>query len=200
VSGVVGVLLAAGAGSRFGGDSWPKVLRPFRGRPLLTWPLAALRDGGAERVVVVLGAKGDEVAAAAAFGDAEIVRCADWAEGLSASLRAGVAAAAAGGADAVVIALADQPLLHSGAVARVIAARTPVALDAIRATYAGVPGHPTLLESSMFAAVERLTGDAGARALLDDPATRGGLVACDGLGRPDDADTPEALARLEARG
>jgi CTP:molybdopterin cytidylyltransferase MocA len=197
VSGVVGVLLAAGAGSRFGG-AVPKVLKPFRGRPLLTWPLAALREGGVERVVVVLGARADEVAAGVGLGDAEVVRCGDWAEGLSASLRAGVAAATAGGADAVAIALADQPLLDARAVARVIAARAPSRLDALRATYAGVPGHPTLLESSTFGGIERLTGDAGARTLFDDPTTRVGLVACDGLGRPDDADTPEGLARLEA--
>jgi CTP:molybdopterin cytidylyltransferase MocA len=198
VSGVAGVLLAAGAGSRFGSGGAPKVLHGFRGRPLLTWPLAALRDGGVEQVVVVLGARADEVGAGVAFGDAEVVPCDDWVEGLSASLRAGVAAAAAGGADAVVIAQADQPLLDARAVARLIAARAPSQLDALRATYAGVPEHPTLLESSTFAAIERLTGDAGARTLLDDPATRVGLVACDGLGRPDDADTPAALARLEA--
>jgi CTP:molybdopterin cytidylyltransferase MocA len=198
VSGVVGVLLAAGAGSRFGPEGPPKVLRPFRGRPLLTWPLAALRDGGAARVVVVLGARADEVAAGVTLGDAEVVRCGDWAEGLSASLRAGVRAAAAGGADAVVVALADQPLLDARAVERLIAARAPSRLDALRATYAGVPGHPTLLESATFDAIEDLRGDAGARTLLDDPATRVGLVACDGLGRPDDADTPEGLARLEA--
>ncbi|HWI73248.1 MAG TPA: NTP transferase domain-containing protein, partial [Baekduia sp.] len=55
MGGVVGVLLAAGAGTRFGGDT-PKPLAPFRGRPLFTWPLAALRDGGAERAIVVTGA------------------------------------------------------------------------------------------------------------------------------------------------
>ena len=217
MSGVVGVLLAAGAGSRFGSGP-PKVLSLFRGRPLLTWPLAALRDGGVDRVVVVLGARADEVEAGAKLGGAQVVRCADWSEGLSASLRKGVQAVnarsgspgvpiwdtrrpgptAVGGADAVVIALADQPLLDARAVARLIAARAPSCLDALRATYAGVPGHPTLLESSTFGAVERLRGDAGARALLDDPGRRVGLVACDGLGRPDDADTPAALARLEA--
>ena len=132
------------------------------------------------------------------LGDAEVVRCDDWAEGLSASLRAGVRAAAAGGADAVVIVLADQPLLDARAVAQLIAARAPSHLDALRATYAGVPGHPTLLESSTFETVAGLRGDTGARPLLDDLATRVGLVACDGLGRPDDVDTPEALARLEA--
>lgn len=198
MSGVVGVLLAAGAGSRFGGDdAGPKVLHPFRGHPLLTWPLAALREGGVDRVVVVFGARADEVAAGADLGAAQVVRCAEWSEGLSESLRSGVQAADAGGADSVVVALADQPLLDARAVARLIAARAPSRLDALRATYAGVPGHPTLLESSTFAAIERLTGDAGARALLDDPATRVGLIPCDGLGRPDDVDTPEALARLE---
>jgi CTP:molybdopterin cytidylyltransferase MocA len=198
VSGVVGVLLAAGAGSRFGGgDCRPKVLHPFRGQPLLRWPLAALREGGVDRVVVVLGARADEVVAGTDLGEAQVVRCTEWLEGLSASLRTGVQAAA-GGADAVVIALADQPLLDARAVARLIAARVPSQLDALRATYAGVPGHPTLLESVTFGSVERLRGDAGARTLLDDPATRVGLIACDGLGRPDDVDTPEALARLEA--
>jgi CTP:molybdopterin cytidylyltransferase MocA len=198
VSGVVGVLLAAGAGSRFGSGGVPKVLRPFRGRPLLTWPLAALRDGGVDRVVVVLGARADEVVAGAGLGDATVVRCAEWSESLSTSLRTGVRAAAKGGADAVVIALADQPLLDARAIARVIAARAPSQFNAIRATYAGVPGHPTLLESGTFGAVEDLRGDTGARALLSEPVTHVGLVACDGLGRPDDVDTPAALARLEA--
>jgi CTP:molybdopterin cytidylyltransferase MocA len=188
VSGVVGVLLAAGAGSRFGGEV-PKPLVPFRGRPLLTWPLAALRDGGIEDIILVAGAHADAIHAA--VPDARIVHCADWAEGLSASLRAGVAAAA--DADAVVIALADQPLLSGEAVARVIAAREPDRFDAIRATYVGTPNHPTLIESSLFSAVAELGGDTGARPLL----RAAKLVPCDGLGSSEDADTPEALARLE---
>jgi CTP:molybdopterin cytidylyltransferase MocA len=193
---IAGVVLAAGAGTRFGGDV-PKPLAPFRGRPLLTWPLAALRDGGVDRTIVVLGAAAGEVVAGADLGAAEVVRCETWAEGLSASLRAGAVAARAAGADAIVIALADQPLLHADAVARVLAVRSPGELDAIRATYAGVPNHPTLLESSTFPALASLHGDAGARELLRSPATRVALIACDDLGSPDDADTPAALARLE---
>jgi CTP:molybdopterin cytidylyltransferase MocA len=193
VSGVVGVLLAAGAGARFGGGPVPKPLAPFRGRPLLTWPLAALRAGGLKDIILVAGAHADAIGAA--VPGERIVRCADWAEGLSASLRAGVAAAAGAGADAVVIALADQPLLSGAAVARVVAARAPERFDAVRATYAGTPNHPTLIESSLFSAVAELRGDTGARPLLHGAH----LVACDGLGSPEDADTPEALARLEAQ-
>jgi CTP:molybdopterin cytidylyltransferase MocA len=189
---VCGLVLAAGAGSRFGGDV-PKPLAPFRGRPLLTWPLAALRAGGVQDIILVTGAHSDAIHAAAS-GE-RVVHCADWAEGLSASLRAGVAAAAGAGADAILIALADQPLLSGEAIARVIAAREPDRFDAIRATYSGTPNHPTLLESSLFTAVAELRGDTGARPLLREAK----LVPCDGLGSPEDADTPETLARLEAQ-
>jgi CTP:molybdopterin cytidylyltransferase MocA len=192
--GVAGLVLAAGAGSRFGGPV-AKVLAPFRGRPLVEWPVAALGDGGVARTFVVLGAAA-AVEAGANLGEAEVVRCPGWSEGLSASLRAGVAAASAAGFTALVVVLGDQPLLSGDAVARILTARSPGELDAIRATYAGIPGHPTLLESSTFPAIAGLHGDAGARDLLRDPATRVRLIACDGLGRPDDADTPEALERL----
>jgi CTP:molybdopterin cytidylyltransferase MocA len=191
----VGVVLAAGAGERFGGEV-PKPLVPFRGRPLIAWPLAALRDGGVSDVVVVVGARGEEVAAGVDLGGAEAVLCQDWREGLSASLRAAVAAAVARGAEAIVVVLADQPLLDGRAVARVLAARAPGEADAVRATYGGVPGHPTVLEASTFGAIAALRGDAGAREVLRDPAVRVRRVPCDGLGRPDDADTPAALERL----
>jgi CTP:molybdopterin cytidylyltransferase MocA len=266
MGGVVGLVLAAGAGTRFGDDV--KQLAPFRGRPLVTWPIAALRAGGVEDVVVVLGAHAGRIApalvatggreglsavaaaggsealravaaaggsealravaaaggsealrAVAAAGGSEALRAAaaeggsealrdiaaaggpkgvsavvaeDWAEGLSASLRAGVAAATRRGADAVMVVLGDQPLLSGAAVAKILAARDPDAAVALRATYDGRPGHPTLIEATMFPAITELRGDSGARELL-----RGaGFVTCDGLGSSQDADTPEALARL----
>jgi CTP:molybdopterin cytidylyltransferase MocA len=193
--GAAGLVLAAGAGSRFGGPV-AKVLAPFRGRPLVEWPVAALRAGGVARTFVVLGAEAEAVEAGADLGGAEVVRCPGWSEGLSASLRAGVAAASAAGFTAIVVVLGDQPLLSGDAVTRILTTRSPGEIDAIRATYAGIPGHPTLLESSTFPAITTLHGDAGARDLLRDPATRVHLIACDGLGRPDDADTPEALQHL----
>jgi CTP:molybdopterin cytidylyltransferase MocA len=192
--GIAGLVLAAGAGTRFADGV--KQLAPFRGRPLVEHAVAALHAPDVVARFVVLGRDAEAVAAGADLGDAEIVRCAGWAQGLSASLRAGVAAASAAGCEAVVIVLGDQPLLSPAAVARVVGARAPERLDAVRATYAGVPAHPTLLESSTFTAVGALDGDAGARELLS--AVRVETVACDGLGRPDDVDTPADLARLEA--
>ncbi|MCW3001953.1 MAG: nboR [Conexibacter sp.] len=191
---VAGLVLAAGAGARFGDGV--KQLAPFRGRPLVEHALAAVSVDGVAARFVVLGAEAAAVAHGADLSAAVIVPCPDWAEGLSASLRAGVAAAATAGCEAVVVVLGDQPLLSPGAVRRVIAARAPERFDAVRAIYGGVPGHPTLLEASTFGAVAGLRGDAGARELLAGVRVR--AVSCDGLGRPDDADTPEALARLEA--
>lgn len=181
---VIGLLLAAGAGERLGGA---KPIAPLAGRPLYEWPLAALRAGGVEDVVVVVGATPLDVPGA------DVVRAGDWREGVAASLRAGVARARERGADAVVVALADQPLLDGRAVAKVLAARALGEVDAVRATYDGRPNHPTVIESSLFDAVAELRGDQGARLLLH--AAR--LVPCDGLGAPDDVDTPEDLARVE---
>ena len=111
---------------------------------------------------------------------------------MSASLRCGIAAAEARGADAVVVVLGDQPLLSGAAVAKVLEERDPETAIAARATYDGVPGHPTLIESTMFTAIAELRGDTGARELLRGAA----FVICDGLGSPADADTPEMLALL----
>ena len=82
-------MLAAGAGERFGGR---KQLAPLDGRPLLEHVLAAMAQTPLDRVVVVLGAHAGEVRAAVPLHGAEPVVAADWAEGMGASLRAGVAA------------------------------------------------------------------------------------------------------------
>ena len=185
-----GLVLAAGAAERFGGR---KQLAELDGRPLLEHVLAAMAAAPLDRVVVVLGAQAEEVGAGVDLHGAQAVVCADWREGQAASLRAGIEALA--GAGAVVVALGDQPRISARAVERVLAARAPGAL-AVRATYAGAPGHPVVLESDLFGAIARLGGDEGARSLLEGVAVRD--VACDGLGRPDDVDTPEQLEVLRA--
>ena len=178
----VGLVLAAGAGTRFG-DA-PKQLAEVAGKPVLQHvvdaALAAL-----PRVVVVLGHRAEEIRAAVDLGGAEVVECADWRRGQSASLQAGLEAAAA---EKVVLLLGDQPLIDASLVERF--SREP---GGSRAAWDGAPGHPAVLGSSEIAAARALTGDEGLRHL------DWRLVE---VGRPlRDIDTPEDLevVRREAR-
>ncbi|MDT5241779.1 MAG: hypothetical protein QOD97_3977 [Mycobacterium sp.] len=173
---VAGVLLAAGAGSRFG---IPKVLAE-QGK----WLRAAVDalSGSCDDVVVVLGAAVVDVP-----GPARSVVASDWADGLSASLRAGLAATEGG--QYVVLALVDTPDVGADVVARVLAAARSADSGLARATYGGRPGHPVVIERSHVAALtETLHGDEGARTFL---AGRSDVVAveCGDLATGADVDT-----------
>jgi molybdenum cofactor cytidylyltransferase len=188
-----GLVLAAGAGRRFGS---PKQLATLDGRPLLEHALAAMAAATRiDRTVVVLGAHANEILARVERHGALAVICEDWEEGQAASLRAGLAALDEL-VDAIVITLGDQPAIDARAIDRVVAARGNRAL-ALRAGYRGRPGHPVLLERELFAAAARLQGDEGARSLLFGVAVA--IVDCDGLGSDADIDTVEQL-RLSAGG
>ena len=184
------IVLAAGASRRFGGA---KQLARLGDRHLLEHAIAAACGAGVDEVVVVLGGHAREILDTVDLGCARPVVCDAWEEGQGASLRAGVDAVRR--AEAVVLMLGDQPLVTSAAVSRVIAGRGGGA-PAVRATYDGVPSHPVLVEASLFGRLLQLEGDRGAREVLAAVDTR--LVACDGVGCPDDVDTPEALTRVES--
>ncbi len=188
-AGPVGALvLAAGAARRYGAA---KQLAELDGRPLLEHALEAVAAAPVDRRVVVLGAGAEAVLACARLHGAEPVICADWKEGQAASLRAGLQALE--GVEAVVVVLGDQPRTSARAVARVLAARER-GVAAVRATYRGRPSHPVVLERELFPRVAALEGDVGARAVLASVALRD--VACDGLGDPQDVDTPDQLEVL----
>lgn len=194
--GIVGVVLAAGAGSRFGGG---KQLAELDGRPLLEHALAAAAAAPElERRFVVLGANSERILAAVDLHGHEPVLACDWSEGLSASLRAGVGAARDVGANAVLITLGDQPRIGPPAIARVVAARGgPTGQSrAIRASYEGKPGHPTLLEESLFDTVLALSGDEGARGVFKREFTH--LVPCEDIALPTDVDVVADLKALRA--
>lgn len=194
-----GLVLAAGAGRRFGGG---KLLAPLDGRPLLEHALSAMAAAASvEHTVVVLGHGADEIRSAVRLHGAEPVLCVDWQEGQAASLRAGLAALIAGGTDespleAVVVTLGDQPRVDARAIEMVVGARQDrdPAPAALRASYGGRPGHPVVLERELFGAVATVRGDTGARDLLRGARVR--EVPCDGLGCPDDVDTPAQLEVL----
>lgn len=184
VMGLVGIVLAAGAGSRAGG---PKALRADGGRPWVVRASQALRGGGCTRVLVVLGAASDEARALVAPGD-DVVVAGDWADGLSASLRAGLAGAAEiPDAVAAVVTLVDLPDLPSTAVRRVSRGAAPEVLR--RAVVHGRPSHPVLLGRDHWPALAaELTGDAGANAYLR--AHAADVVECGDLWSGLDTDTP----------
>jgi CTP:molybdopterin cytidylyltransferase MocA len=191
---VAGVLLAAGAGSRFG---QPKALVMLGGQTLAERGTGLLRAGGADPVLIVAGAAPVEV------GNAQTVDNPDWRTGMGSSLRAALRALASAdlGADvgAAVIALADQPLVGPEAVARLIAAYRAGATVAV-AAYEGKPRNPVLLGREHWPEViETATGDRGARAFLRAHPGLVTLVECGDTGRPDDIDTPADLYRIAGR-
>ena len=187
-----GLVLAAGAGERFGGG---KQLAELDGRPLLEHAVRAATSSPVGRVVVVLGSGAEEVAARVNLHGAETRICSRWQEGQSASLACGLEALA--DCEAVVVTLGDQPRLSPDAIRRVIAARGEGA-QAVRATYGGDPGHPVLLEQQLFERMRDVSGDHGARNLLMSAQVR--EVPCDDLGGGEDVDTPAELDALRAGG
>jgi molybdenum cofactor cytidylyltransferase len=189
---IAGVVLAAGGASRFGS---PKQLAELDGVPLLQHAVdAVLGVPAVDPVVVVLGAEADRVREAVSFGGARAISCPEWAEGMAASLRCGVGAV--GDADWVVVTLGDQPRVTSAVIEAVAeeAAAAPPGVDAVRAVYDGVPGHPVALSRAMLPGVAKLRGDVGARELLGSATVRTFEAArlCD----PVDVDTPEELEGL----
>jgi CTP:molybdopterin cytidylyltransferase MocA len=186
---VAGVLLAAGEGSRFGR---PKALVELNGRTLAERGVQILRAGGADPILVVTGAAPVELPGTLT------VHNPDWRTGMGSSLRAALRALEPG-VPAVVVALADQPLVGPEAVARLIAAYARGASVAV-AAYDGRPRNPVLLAREHWPEViASATGDAGARTFLRAHADLVTLVECGDTGRPDDIDTPADLARIAAQ-
>jgi molybdenum cofactor cytidylyltransferase len=184
-----GIVLAAGAGTRFAGGV--KQLAPLRGRPLLAYSLEAMLAVPAlDPVVVVLGHAAADIAAAIDFHGATVVVNGAWDEGQSTSLKRGVDAA--GDADAVVVTLGDQPLITSQVIAGAL--DQLAGCDAVRVTYGGAPGHPVVLSRRVMDAVGELEGDTGARDLLARFRVR--QWEAGHLCSAADVDTREELARL----
>ena len=179
-----GLLLAAGAGRRMG---MPKALVTDERGAWLVRGVELLQVGGCDRVTVVLGAEVARAGALLIDLDVAVTVADDWAEGMGASLRAGLRSLEESHEDGVVVSLVDLPDLVPEVVARVIEAGPgPAALS--RATYDGRPGHPVLLGRDHWAGViETAVGDQGARAYLADRDVT--LVECGDLATGHDIDT-----------
>lgn len=196
--GVAALLLAAGAGRRFG---VPKaLLRDADGVPWVEGAARRLVQGGCAPVLVVVGARAAEAAALVPPGlvpPRDVVEAAGWPEGMGASLRAGLVALGrrSPAPDAVLVGLVDTPGMTADVVRRVAAVvdRGPSVLA--RAAFDGVPGHPVLLGRDHWAGVRAAaTGDAGARDYLRGRPVH--LVECGDIGSGADIDTRAALVAV----
>ena len=157
------VLLAAGASRRFGGI---KQLHPVEGKPMVRH-LAELALGSmAARVLVVLGAHKDAVAAALAGLALELIDNPDYESGQSTSVRRGLRAAQQSGAEAVLFLPADMPFLQTDTLNRLIATWQERRAAVVVPVYTGQRGAPVLFDRRLFAELARLEGDQGGRALF----------------------------------
>ncbi|HTK35869.1 MAG TPA: NTP transferase domain-containing protein [Caulobacteraceae bacterium] len=191
MSGYHAVVLAAGAGARFGGG---KLMAPFRGGALVDRAVAAALAAPVETVVVVTGAD-DRLAVHLSRRDRLVlVRAADHAEGMAASLRAGLAALPAGAAGALVF-LGDMPDTPAAVPPRLIAALAGGAPAAVP-VFEGRRGHPAGFSSALFPELLRLRGDRGARDLLAGLGDRLAEIETSEPGVMVDVDTPQDMAKL----
>lgn len=182
---IAGLLLAAGAGRRYG---MPKAL--VDGGAWLRRAVAALTDGGCDPVLVVVGAQADRVVPLVPE-TASTVLAADWAEGMGASLRAGLTElvrSAPPQVQAALVHLVDLPDVEASVVRRLVALADPAVVA--RAGFESQPGHPVLLGRQHWADIVALAqGDRGARDWL---AGRSDLavVDCSDLASGIDVDRP----------
>jgi molybdenum cofactor cytidylyltransferase len=191
---IVGILLAAGSGSRFGGGKLAAALGD--GVPVGVRSLRTLRSVVAE-VIVVTRPEDDALRAALVDEGARIEICPRAAEGMGASLAHGVAASS--DADAWIVALGDMPRIRAQTIRAVATALAGGAVIAAP-TYRGERGHPVGFAAVLRERLVALTGDAGARDILRAERGRVTLVECDDAGILADVDTSEDLERLRRDG
>ena len=162
--GTVGLVLAAGAGSRFGGG---KLLATIGGRPVLQHVLDALEDAGVGESVVVLGHDAERIEAAIDWGGARRVVNPEPVRGLSSSLRLGFEAIGAD-ADAVLVALGDQPLVSAAVIRSLLEAPVEKGRSIVVPAYPDDRGrNPVLVRRAAFGLAGEATGDRGLGPVLE---------------------------------
>lgn len=191
-SSTVAILLAAGGGTRFGGNGH-KLTALISQRPVCSWSLKHLLEAKFENVVVVTGAvelhSALEIEKVNGSDNVQIINNPLWQSGLASSLQCGINVARELGAQAVVVGLADQPAIPATAWLQVAASNSPLAV----ATYDGVRGNPVRLHAELWQLLPE-TGDDGARMLFKSHRDLIEEIPC--LGSAQDVDTIADLEHL----
>jgi len=156
------LILAAGASRRFGS---PKQLVRFDGQSLLQRAVAHASELLGSAVTVVLGAHAAEIAETLPTGSAGVLINRDWQEGIASSIRIGVQRLP-GACDGVMLVLADQPLVGSETLRRLMTAWRRQPRNIIASRYGSVTGVPAIFPRWCFSDLTELRGDAGARIVI----------------------------------
>jgi molybdenum cofactor cytidylyltransferase len=156
------LVLAAGASRRFGS---PKQLVRFDGQSLLQRAVAHASELLGSAVTVVLGAHAAEIAETLPTGSAGVLINRDWQEGIASSIRIGVQRLP-GACDGVMLVLADQPLVGSETLRRLMTAWRRQPRNIIASRYGSVTGVPAIFPRWCFSDLTDLRGDAGARIVI----------------------------------
>lgn len=172
----------------------PKQLLELAGRPLVIRALEAALASPAWPVVVVLGAHAEKIRPLLRPFPVLIAETPEWAEGMAASIRAGVTTLRqfSRALDGAVVALCDQPAFSADVIAQLVAAQRTTGRSIVAARYSGRNGAPALFLAEHFPTLAHLTGEAGARTLLNGDPTRVAAVELPALAL--DLDTPADVA------
>ncbi len=175
-----------------------KQLLEIGGLPLVARAADAVMLSGAAPIVLVVGAQAERVRAAVAGRPLLVVPNPEWKSGIASSIRAGIGALAAAEPrlDAVLVTTADQPALSGEVILRLLALHRASGRIAA-ARYGGRNGAPAIFGRGRFAELLALTGDEGARRLLN--ADAGEVVAAEFPDLEHDIDTPADLEDWKRR-
>ena len=193
---IAAVILAAGRSTRMGGPN--KMLAEVGGRPLVRIAVESALASQAKSVTVVTGHQRTQVEAALQGLSVKVVHNPDYAEGLSTSVKVGIATAPPD-ADGVIVCLGDMPQVDSALIDSLIAAFDPErgALVVVP-TIDGKRGNPVVWSRRFFSELAGLQGDVGARHLIAGYPEAVVEVPVTGQGAFADVDTPDALAAVQA--
>lgn len=190
---IAAVVLAAGLSRRMG---QAKLLMPVGGRAIVRYVVESVLAGGVDSVWVVTGPDVLPIEAALAGLEVQIAVNPAPEEGQASSLRAGIAALPAS-VDAVLIALGDQPSLAPSIIPALLAARRTSSKLIVAPRYRDGQGNPVLFKREIFPELLRLTGDQGARPIIQKEPARVEWVDLD-LPMPPDVDTQDDYEKIRA--
>jgi len=191
---IAAIVLAAGTSSRMGESKQTLLLS---GKPMLEKVLGIYRRAGVGAIIVVLGARAEEIRGRVNLEKETVVLNRLYRNGMSGSLRLGLRAAE-GKADAVIVALADQPFLSPDTIDSMIEVYTRTKAPIVVPVYHGVRGHPVLFDKSVFPEIKRIRGDRGAKSVVE--RHRDGLkeVPVEDRGVLVDIDTPSDYSKVKS--